>query len=647
MKIYCLLFSMLCLFLNLRSQQMAKLPGFGEVTKAELQMTECAFEKGAPAMVIFDEAESSFRLNLGFPSHPFFEQTDHRVRIKIFNEKGFDNANVRIRYPTSSKTVNITHLSAQTYNLDETGNMVVSKVDKASIFDKAINSRYSEKIFVFPGVKAGSVIEYSYRLDNASRSEWYFQKSIPVQFSRFIVDFPPQLVMSVTPYCTLPLSQQKSERKGAGNYTWYTMNNIPALKDEPFMSCREDYLQRLESQLVAIDFPDIPRKSLIRTWPDIIKELVDDEDFGRQLSKNIPRTSELDAMMRGVDNDYKKMCIIHKYVRSNMEWNKYDNIWALDGVKSAWKDKKGTSGEINLILINLLKDAGLKVSPILVSTRENGIINTGVAGYSQFNKVLAYVQIKDKVYVLDATEKNTPSHLIPFDAMASEGLVIQKIDTYEWGWKTLWDEAHQKKNDVFINAVIDANGTMKGEATVKVFDYEKITQLELLKEGENKFKESIVAKQDIKIDSFLLNDADNDTLPLKELIKFTAQTPSSGNYRYFTINYFAGLNSNPFIAEERKTDIFYGVNQQYHISGNVFLPDGFQMDGLPKNIKMITSDTGIVFRRQSTYTDGFLFVDISLAIRKPYFTPEDYTELREFYKKLTELLDEKYVYQKK
>jgi len=71
------------------------------------------------------------------------------------------------------------------------------------------------------------------------------------------------------------------------------------------------------------------------------------------------------------------------------------------------------------------------------------------------------------------------------------------------------------------------------------------------------------------------------------------------------------------------------------------------MEGLPKNIKLITSDTGIVFKRQSTYSDGFLFVDMSLDFRKPYFTPENYPELREFYKKLVELLDEKYVYQKK
>jgi Domain of Unknown Function with PDB structure (DUF3857) len=405
MKRSCFLFCSIFLLFNVHAQKMLKLPGFGDVDKAELQMTGCSFEKGAAAMVIFDEAESVFRLNLSSPISPYFEQTDHHVRIKIFNEKGFANANIKIRYPTSDKTVSIIRLNAQTYNLDDAGNMVVTKVDKASIYDKVINTRYSEKIFAFPNVKAGSVIEYSYRLDNASRGEWYFQKSIPVQYSRFIIDFPPELVVSVTPYCSLPLSQQRNDKQGDGNYSWYAMSNLPGLADEPFMSCREDYLQRLECNLIALDFPGIPRKNLIRTWPGIIKELIDDDDFGRQLNKNLPRTSELEALIRPVDDDYKRMCIIHKYVRNNMEWNKYDNIWAMDGVKSAWKDKKGTSGEINLILINLLKDAGLKVSPILVSTRENGIINTGLAGYGQFDKVLAYVQIKDKVYVLDATEK--------------------------------------------------------------------------------------------------------------------------------------------------------------------------------------------------------------------------------------------------
>jgi hypothetical protein len=80
----------------------------------------------------------------------------------------------------------------------------------ANVYDKKINSRYSEKIFAFPEVKAGS-IEYKYILDNSSQDEWYFQRSIPVQFSRFIINFPPNLLLH-PPYCSL-LLRGNSDRK--------------------------------------------------------------------------------------------------------------------------------------------------------------------------------------------------------------------------------------------------------------------------------------------------------------------------------------------------------------------------------------------------------------------------------------------------
>jgi hypothetical protein len=40
----------------------------------------------------------------------------------------------------------------------------------------------------------------------------------------------------------------------------------------------------------------------LRTWPGIIKELMEDEDFGLQLKKNIPRTSDLDALLKDVND---------------------------------------------------------------------------------------------------------------------------------------------------------------------------------------------------------------------------------------------------------------------------------------------------------------------------------------------------------
>ena len=79
-------------------------------------------------------------------------------------------------------------------------------------------------------------------------------------------------------------------------------------------------------------------------WRQVIKFLMEDEDFGIQIKKNIPRTADLDEKLKNVTAPYEKMKIIYKYVQANMMWNEYTGIWAFDGVKSAWKDKKRNSG---------------------------------------------------------------------------------------------------------------------------------------------------------------------------------------------------------------------------------------------------------------------------------------------------------------
>ena len=266
-----------------------------------------------------------------------------------------------------------------------------------------------------------------------------------------------------------------------------------------------------------------------------------DEDFGLQLKKEIPRTAELDAELKTLKSSYEKMAFIHKYVKNKMKWNGYDNIWALEGVKSAWKDKKGTSGEINLILVNLLKDAGLDANPVLVSTLEHGRVNKLVPSSQQFDKVMAYVKIneksRDKIYVLDATDKLTPSHLIPQDVMFSDGLMLEKPDKhmFTWAWKTLWDEKQGFKNSVILQAEIDEQGLMKGVASVNSFGYTRVNRLHDLEQGQDKFVEEYFISDNpvAKIDSFSVTNEDNDSLPLLQRFQFSEPIPASGDYKSF------------------------------------------------------------------------------------------------------------------
>jgi hypothetical protein len=113
----------------------SNIPAFGKVEKAELEMKECDFDKNAEAMVIFDKGELVYIDGIDLVRH---------VRIKILTDKGKDKADIHIPFISWKNDEEIKDLSAQVYNLDATGNIVVTKVDKKQIFEKQINKRISE-----------------------------------------------------------------------------------------------------------------------------------------------------------------------------------------------------------------------------------------------------------------------------------------------------------------------------------------------------------------------------------------------------------------------------------------------------------------------------------------------------------------------
>ncbi len=637
------LFSLSSLFCF--SQTQYNVPAFGHIDKADLLLKECDFDKNAEAIKIFDVEDVICK------EYAFSVDADvHRhVCIKIIKNKGLDEANIKIPYLSESGEEHITIEDAQTYNLDGSGNIVVTKLDKKTIVDKVINKKISEKIFTFPDIKTGSVIEYSYKTSgslSAGLRDWNFQTSIPVKYSRYTVQFSPNLELIFRPHCTLHVDEQDSTYR-SDHVKILSMTNVPALRDEPYMTCEDDYTQRVESDLVAVTF-DGHRQSLSRSWASIIGMLMRDVDFGQQLTKNIPRTDDLEDSLKNVTSPYRKMNIIYRYVRDNMHWNGHSNIWALDGVKTAWKNKKGTSGEINLILVNLLKDAGLEAHAVLVSTRANGRINFSMPEWQQFDKVMAVVNMNEHSYVLDATDKFNSPKLIPWEVMYSDGLVIEKMETYKWGWQTLWDENNSFRDLILIQGNIDDQGIMTGEATISSYDYSRVKRMKDLKDGKDQFVEKYFSSKNVSVhvDSSLITNESVDTLPLGQKLWFNEKLSSSGKYKYFSTNMFTSLEENPFTSERRFSDIFFGANQNFTIAESFFIPDGYAFDEMPKNVKMIMPDTSIIFTRLISAQNDLLSVRISLEFKRPVYRVDEYDAFREFYKKLYGMLNEQIVIKK-
>ncbi len=636
-------------------------PEFGDINKADLEMKDCDFDKGAEAVKLIDWGSVKFAdYNWRNPT-VFSSVYERRVRIKILKEKGLSQANIVIQFISYEKYEEITKIDAYTYNVDAEGKIKTTKVDKSSIYKKKINEGSSELIIAFPEVKVGSVIEYKYKMErggSSSINDWDFQDDIPVRYSEYQVQMPPflhfkekiigtpKLETTEVPYKEANTSNPSSDGYEPTMKKTYSMQNISSIKEEPFMGSVKDYRQRIEFLLAQVEVYKNEILDMRTSWSTVVNDLMKSEYFGLQIDAFLPNTFNLANQWKNISDLETRVKTIYNYVQQNMTWTGRETMVCYDGVKKAFENKTGSTADINLILLNLLRQANVKAYPILFSTRKNGLVNTMYPIINQFNTVMAYVPVGEKYYILDATDKISGYKLIPGEVVNSNGFLMQ-------GEAGRWIEVLENKTKfkIFtaIRSEIDMNGKMLGEATVNCSGYAKRDRCKSWLKDREGFKKDFFSHPDISlnIEDIIVNNIYTDSLPLEQKVKFSSALNSSGDYFYFTLNLFSGLEKTPFVDDKRLADIEYGYLQEYIILGSYSIPEGYLFDALPENISLQMLDKSIVFTRHISAEGNLLNVRLTVDYKNSYYPVADYPEFKEFHKKLYAALIEQVVIKKK
>ena len=93
--------------------------------------------------------------------------------------------------------------------------------------------------------------------------------------------------------------------------------------------------------------------------------------------------------------------------------------------------KTGNTADINLLLVSMLNYAKLNASPILLSTRSNGI--PIFPSRNGFNYVITGVELSNgSVVLLDATNKNAVPNIIPENTLNWFGRIVRKMEPLKW-----------------------------------------------------------------------------------------------------------------------------------------------------------------------------------------------------------------------
>lgn len=628
--------------LNLFSQVTNDMPA---VTVADLELRQCPFEPDANAMKLYDIVETEFEMATQYP----FQRTTHKVRIKIFNEKGYKHANISIPYFSKKGIAKIKNLDASIYNL-ENGKVKKESLARWDFFKDKTADFLGLVNFTYPGLKAGSIIEYSYTTVENNLiyfPPWYIQGQIPVGTAVRIYNAPAdtKIFENVIGIDSVDktLAYLKSDRYQRLTY-W--RKDVPSFKPEPFMSAEADYLIRLTFYVLPYGgMYKGSRGSANVAWEAGGRSLLRSSVITKQVKDVIPGTEKIIDSAKSMPAKKDRIRYIYNRLKSIIP-PKVEQSLSADDLAEAWNNKNGTSSEINLILMNLLLQAEVPCIPLLVSTRENGKINKDFPSLGQVNGMDILAVDSPKIYLLDASLKYQTYDAPPLNILNREAFLLS-ADSMEWVMIT--DERPLLRKTVNIFSDLTADGKIEGSGTVQYYDYAKTLMLDsaLMKATENEEKNLDKKEIDLKIVSVTKENADMSEEPLTEQVEFVYEPSSDGPFLSISPQVLTRRIKSPFLAEKRNTDIDLGCNQQLTLNFQVHLLPGYTVESLPKNILMRAPDSSFLFAASYSADKENIYISQVFETKRAIFSKEEYPGIQDFYNRMYGLMSEEIILKKK
>ncbi|MBO3699709.1 DUF3857 domain-containing protein [Roseivirga sp. E12] len=641
--------SFLTLFFIVSLQAQVKEFKFGDVSIEDLEMTAYPLDSGAEAVYLLDQGEAVFtEYNMGMKS------TIH-VRLKILKESGLSRADITLRYAKGNAPSKI---SAATHNI-ENGKKVTKKVGRKEWVDEKVSDNTRSKTLSFPDVKVGSIIEYTYEQTTGNLGNlpgWSFQSSIPVRYSEYWLQIPHYGVYQPSIQGYHPATKQDITKK----YYHIIMEDVPSLKKEPYISTLENYRSRIGFEIKAVRAPNYS-ETFMENWEAINKELWESETLGEVIN-DTKQLKKIYPTDKNWTNNTESLIDIYNYVRDHFEWNERYAYAVVDRSKKLWEEGEGDNADINVTLAQFLKQAGIQVYPVVLSTRRHGYLKKFVPLVKQFNYMVVCAIIDDKKVLLDATEKFRPYNVLPARAMNGEGLMVTEagpvwIDLRENGEmdsKTVSGEFgfNEDLDGLEGKMQIDFNGMAASSLRSSIFEEREKVENDVEEEEETTDDEEEEGLDDYKtgeVENLEVINVDeiDKTLKVQYDFKTEGDINAMGDKIFLSPVLMKYVDENPFKLENRlfPVEIPAPIADTYIFK--IKIPEGYEVEELPKSQNMVLPNAGGKYMFIAGQQDDTIQIMIRLSLSKTQYTPESYPALKELFNQVVAKQQEQIVLKEK
>jgi hypothetical protein len=640
-------FNIVALLLLTFSAAQAQNFEYGKHKPSDFLATKATVDSTADAEVIREFG--SGRIQIDDATGNLYVDFTYHVKIKIFNAEGFKQGNIEIPLRIyNSAADEIRDIQATTYYHDN-GTIRGNELDPKQVFTEN-QTRFLKLVkFTMPNLKPGSVIEYAYKIRRQSIfnfSSWEFQSEIPKQHSEFVAFIPANYNFNVSLKGPRGLSSQNGvvEREClriAGNAMdcskmTYIMKDIAAFKEEAYMTAASNFRSTINFELSDVQHLRGGKSNITKTWKDVDYELTTERKFGGQMKQKDLFNSTMPEILKNTTDSLSKAKAVFAYIKDQIKWNNYLGKYSDKDVKKALETHSGNIGDINLGLIAALNAAGFSPDALILSTRQNGLVNNLYPVITEFDYVIAKLDIGGKTYLLDASEPLLPFGLLPMRCLNGKGRVLNFKKPSYW-----YDVTASQKDAVkysFI-ATLEADGKIKGTLYTFSSGYNAFRKRERIAEAGS--IDAFVQQLDDQNPSFSITkhevlNVDSLDRILEERYEVTMEQFEGTNYDklFFNPNFLNRIGTNPFNLNERSYPVDMGSATETRVSMILNLPQKFVLAEAAKDMGLGLPENGGRYQTQTKLEDKVLSFSALFQLNKPVYSPEEYLSLKEFYSKI-------------
>lgn len=619
----------------------------------EMDMKKYEKDTSAHAVVLAEYGKASIVAQER--STPLF--FEYHVKIKILDSKAFDKGNIEIPIykGDNDRFETVTDISGVTFYKDDNGSIQQADLDPKKVYTVNENRYWNNVKFAMPNIRAGCTIEYKYRLESPylqTFRKWIFQSDIPKIYSEYEVHIPAVYNYNISLRGSLKLTKTNSEverecfsfygTKCDCSKITYAISDIPAFIEEDYMTASKNFLSGIYFELS--DYTSLnngTKQKVSKEWKDVDYELKHDDSFGSQLRRKELLKERIAPVIAGKTDELLKAKAIYAYIQKTIKWNKFYSFSSEDGLRKALDNHTGTAADVNLTLITALNAAGINTEPVLLSTRDHGIVNRLYPVITEFDYVIAKVNIGDKSYLLDATDPLLSFGMLPMRCLNDQGRVMN-LDKPSY-WIDL-NTAQREKTTEMLDLTLQENGKLKGTLSKYSTGYAAYEKRNAIKKfnSVDEYVENLDEKlTKVKILKSEINNLDSLDKPLVEVYEVEIDAYDNLNHNRLIFNPFIldRITTNPFKLAERNYPVDWGMPSESRFILTMHLPNGYIIENPPQNTGFAMPNKGgrFIVSYQGD-SNSFTFSHVT-EFNKSIYNSDEYPYLKELYNKI--ILSEK------